>query len=585
MIPQRSSCLTQCLISWAFLLLTGGAIASDPNHDPAAKSLPGDAKETKTLEVSKTFNDAPFAYRMQLQEARRGYRIFHLTFPSPVKTAVEANNTVPAEYYVPEGAEQGAARPAVLVLHILNGNFELERLLCSSLAARGIPAIMIKLPYYGERSLPGGHAELNKRPDLFLEAIPQGIEDARRTIDLLSSRAEVDSEKIGVTGISLGGLLAGTTAGADPRVHRAALLLAGGDLLAIIHHCREARDLSDFLKRQPPDERAKFERAIAGVDPLAHAAALRERAIAGRVLMMNAAEDDVIPPACTNKLADALGIKDKVVWFEGLGHYTAIAALPQTFRRMTDFFAQDLPAGVKAPIPDSPASGTPVQALSAILQQAASFVTTEPDEGRCHLIDITAKVAEKDGAEHEAHLRLVHGASHKFRIEAKLNELGEGTWAQGDRPWIASATTVFVGEKPEKTRDPLAEADPKHVAKYKTLAAGVGGWLLLPGLLEQTLDIKDDKPTSGPSAIQISIKGKPKDAVRLTLDNEQRPARATFDVGETKGEVQFRAWQFNTIAPEELFQPPSDRPTKQVESSDLYRMFGASFDFLMEQSE
>ena len=163
---------------------------------------------------------------------------------------------------------------------------------------------------------------------------------------------------------------------------------------------------------------------------------------------------------------------------------------------MTDFFALDLPDGVKPPLPDAPAAGTPVQAVTAILQQAASFISVEPEEGRCHLIDLSATVVEKDGAKHEAHLRLVHGASHKFRIEAKLNELGEGTWAQSDRPWIASAKSVFVGERPEKVRDPLAEADPKHVAKYKMLAAGVGGWLLLPGLLEQTLDITAEKGDS-----------------------------------------------------------------------------------------
>ena len=97
-------------------------------------------------------------------------------------------------------------------------------------------------------ALPGGRAELAKRPDLFAAALPQGIHDARRTFDVLSSRSEVDPEKLGVTGISLGGIISATTAASDPRVQPAVLLLAGGDLPSIIHHGRETRPISDFLK-------------------------------------------------------------------------------------------------------------------------------------------------------------------------------------------------------------------------------------------------------------------------------------------------------------------------------------------------
>ena len=64
----------------------------------------------------------------------------------------------------------------------------------------------------------------------------------------------------------------------------------------------------------------------------------------GRVLMINAGEDEVIPRACTEKLASALGIQDHVVWLDGLGHYTALAALPKALKTAVDFFAQDLPA-------------------------------------------------------------------------------------------------------------------------------------------------------------------------------------------------------------------------------------------------
>ena len=119
-------------------------------------------------------------------------------------------------------------------------------------------------------------------------------------------------------------------------------------MLPIVHHARETRTLSETINRLPPAERAVVEQALIQADPLQYAAGLRQRARQGRVLMINAGEDEVIPRACTEKLASALGIQDRVVWLDGLGHYTALAALPKALKTAVDFFAQDLPADVAA---------------------------------------------------------------------------------------------------------------------------------------------------------------------------------------------------------------------------------------------
>ncbi len=58
-----------------------------------------------------------------------------------------------------------------------------------------------------------------------------------------------------------------------------------------------------MLQKLPEAERADVEAKIAARDPLRFAAGLREQAREGRVLMINAAEDEVIPRACTEKLA------------------------------------------------------------------------------------------------------------------------------------------------------------------------------------------------------------------------------------------------------------------------------------------
>ena len=98
------------------------------------------------------------------------------------------------------------------------------------LALRGVPAIMFRLPYYGERGLPRRARGFGKGSRKCSPGrSPRPGPDLRRTIDVLASRPEIDPDRIGVTGISLGGIIAATAAGGEPRINRAALVLAGGD--------------------------------------------------------------------------------------------------------------------------------------------------------------------------------------------------------------------------------------------------------------------------------------------------------------------------------------------------------------------
>ncbi|NQT11228.1 MAG: hypothetical protein HQ582_00670, partial [Planctomycetes bacterium] len=111
----------------------------------------------QVVHVAKTFNQSPFDYRIESRKARGRYTIYRLSYPSPVATPHAQNNTVPAEYYVPSRMRpEDGKRPAVICMHILDGNFALVRMTCSKLASHGIPALMFKLPYYGERGFAEG---------------------------------------------------------------------------------------------------------------------------------------------------------------------------------------------------------------------------------------------------------------------------------------------------------------------------------------------------------------------------------------------------------------------------------------------
>ena len=162
------------------------------------------------------------------------------------------------------------------------------------------------------------------------------------------------------------------------------------------------------------------------------AAAVRDRARAGRVLMINASQDEVIPRRCTEKLAEALGIADRVVWLEGLGHYTAMAELPRALRITADFFAQDLPEEERdRPRPRSVEPVTPLRRLVGLLHAAAAMLSVEPAPGRCHYAELEFAAAGPDRRPIEGHLRLVRGAQGRFALACRLPQVGEVAVGQG----------------------------------------------------------------------------------------------------------------------------------------------------------
>ncbi len=122
---------------------------------------------------------AVFTYELEpvLETAR--YSVSRLRFPSPITTADPENNVVHAEYFRPVGP--GPRRPAVIVLHILGADFPLSRYVAARLADRGVAALFLKLPYYGERRPAAGGLNSRKFLSADIErtvtAMRQGICD------------------------------------------------------------------------------------------------------------------------------------------------------------------------------------------------------------------------------------------------------------------------------------------------------------------------------------------------------------------------------------------------------------------------
>ncbi len=76
-----------------------------------------DDAKLSIYEVVKTYNDSPFEYRMRPVRKTGAYSVYRFEYPSPVNSSHESNNTIPADYYLPNGIKRGASAGGDLPAH------------------------------------------------------------------------------------------------------------------------------------------------------------------------------------------------------------------------------------------------------------------------------------------------------------------------------------------------------------------------------------------------------------------------------------------------------------------------------------
>jgi len=146
------------------------------------------------------------------------------------------------------------------------------------------------------------------------------------------SRPEINADELGIFGISLGGITGSLAAASEPRLKNLCLLLAGGDLGKIAWEAREFRRERDKLVAMGA-QLEDFRAAVKEIEPLNHVANCKGR----RILMLNAASDEVVPKACTEALWLALD-KPELHWFSG-GHYSVFRHILVARAKVQEFFA------------------------------------------------------------------------------------------------------------------------------------------------------------------------------------------------------------------------------------------------------
>lgn len=183
-----------------------------------SSSLLAHAADTRA-EFLKLIDHTPAPLAVQITElpVTNGMEQFHFSF------AADANQRVPG-LLIKSDASQGR-RPVVIVLHGTGGTKEGMRSWLQRLAKEGFIAVAIDGRYHGERTQAGeGAAEYEiaalqawrgsgEHPFFY-----DTVWDVMRLVDYLETRADVDPQRIGLMGISKGGIETYLTAAVDPRI-------------------------------------------------------------------------------------------------------------------------------------------------------------------------------------------------------------------------------------------------------------------------------------------------------------------------------------------------------------------------------
>lgn len=323
-------------LAWLVAAHAVAAPATQPAHPIdkfAAKDLPLNLNGAngELAEWLKPF-DRPveqFEYTVQLVREEEKLRFFRIVFPSPVKTEWPNNDVIIGELYLPKVVKDQTA--AAIVLDIMDGSAIIPRGMARGLAERGAVALYFPMACYGSRR-PADDAHLKAfmlKPSLSVDNMRQTVSDIRRAKAILASRPEVDAGRIGLMGVSLGGIMTSLAAGVDGEFARVVPILAGGDITAITYHARETRRIREAIE-QNGMTRQDTEKLLAPVEPLHFAGRIAARTC----LMINAARDEVIPKETTEALQRAIGAQ--ILWTP-LGHYSSMLYLPNIRQKAIDF--------------------------------------------------------------------------------------------------------------------------------------------------------------------------------------------------------------------------------------------------------
>jgi hypothetical protein len=304
---------------WVLAILACGSCA------PVGPSRPYAGPQEIPAEILAYYDypKRPIEAKVTLKTQKKRYDILQIESPSTLN--VFGNENIRIDYYAGrQKGEVGQAspyeprRPTVLMLPISGGvDFTVESF-ARLFVAHGINCALVhnrKVRIKGTQSAEEVEAYFR-----------QTVLDNRQALDYLVTRADVDPNRLGCLGLSLGGIKTSLVAAVDRRIRCAVLGLAGGSMADITMYSKE-HGIKEYVEEllalgvEPALIYGELKEKVR-TDPLRLAPYLDART----TLLFIAGFDQVVPTWTGKQLRQALGGPETVYLLAG--HYTSFLYLP-----------------------------------------------------------------------------------------------------------------------------------------------------------------------------------------------------------------------------------------------------------------
>lgn len=313
---MRAKVFELILVSGTVLLCSCAHYKCDPDY-----TGPGQ-RSAELLEYYSYPSQKIEAEVVKISEKKR-YVIERIEFPSALNVFDYEN--IKCDFYVQKKAGKF---PTILVLPVANGIDFCAKGFARHFASNGLNCAIVH-----NRDI---EIEDIQNAEQVEDYLRQTVLDSRQILDFLVERKEVDGNKLGCLGMSLGGVRASIVSGVDERIKCCVVGLAGGSMadIAFLSELKEVkRYIGGLVERgiSPETIRAEVSDKIV-TDPLK----LAEYTDARETLMYVAMFDRVIHRKCGDKLWEAAGKPEAVYIFSG--HFTSLLFLPYAERDSLNFF-------------------------------------------------------------------------------------------------------------------------------------------------------------------------------------------------------------------------------------------------------
>jgi len=238
------------------------------------------------------------------------------------------NRTLILDYYRPKSTNRVAV---VLVLPIIGGGYPLEKYFCAYFARHGLAAVLVRRD---RLRTPDHLAEID-------DLLRQAALDSRQALDWVETRPELDPQRAGIFGISMGGIRAAFLTPLDPRIRASIIGLAGGDLPYIVSYSKEpgiTRRRRAYMEKNKItlEEFHEGLKPVMLSDPLNVAPSIDP----DKVLLVLATFDTAVPSRKGFELRRAMGTPETII--VPTGHYTALLYVPYIQASCLRFFHEKL---------------------------------------------------------------------------------------------------------------------------------------------------------------------------------------------------------------------------------------------------